>query len=171
MTHRRLLVVRHAQAEPYVGSDHERALTAKGLRAARGVGQWLAEHEFMPDYALVSSATRTRQTWAAIADSADRPIHAEFSDDLYHAGVDDVVDALRWVPVNAQTIAYVGHNPTAGQLPHLLDDGAGDRRLLEEIATGYPTAAVSVFAVGTDWSDLGFGTARLTDFFVGGRSI
>lgn len=163
---RRLLIVRHAQAQPAAGADHARALTAKGARAAQGAGRWLAERELIPDYAVVSTATRTRQTWAAIAEAADRQIPVEFSDDLYGAGPVDVVDALRWVPLDAGTIAYVGHNPTAGELPHLLDAGEGDPRLLAEIATGYPTAAVSVLEVEAAWSDLGFGSARLIDFFV-----
>ncbi|HWU33476.1 MAG TPA: histidine phosphatase family protein, partial [Marmoricola sp.] len=93
----------------------------------------------------------------------------DFSDGLYHAGPEDVIEAARWVPVDAQTVIYVGHNPTAGELPHLLDDGNGDRNLLAEIATGYPTSAVSVFEVESPWADLRMGSARLVDFFVGDR--
>lgn len=123
-----------------------------------------------PDYALISSATRTRQTWAAIEAELGSRIHAEFSDYLYHASPEDVVDAARWVPVDVQTVVYVGHNPTAGELAHLLDDGTGDQALLAEIATGYPTSAVSVFEVESLWADLRMGGARLVDYFVGDRS-
>lgn len=171
MSARRLLVVRHAQAEPYAGSDHARALTAKGRRAASDLGRQIAEQGLVPDYAMVSSATRTRQTWAAMCEALGAvDIHTEFSDDLYHAGPEDVIEAVRWAPVDCTTLVYVGHNPTAGELPHLLDNGEGDRALLAEIALGYPTAAVSVFEVDGPWSELGAGGARLMKYFVGARS-
>ncbi|MGN6161430.1 MAG: SixA phosphatase family protein [Marmoricola sp.] len=169
MSDRRLLVVRHAKAEAYAGRDHARALTRRGARAALSVGSWLAENEIVPDYALVSTATRTRQTWAGIAAAFDGEIPVEFSDGLYHAGPEDVVEAVRWVPVDATTVVYVGHNPTAGELPHLLDDGSGDDPALAEIAYGYPTGAVTVLEVDRPWADLAMGGARVTAFFVGDR--
>ncbi|MGN6721718.1 MAG: SixA phosphatase family protein [Marmoricola sp.] len=169
MSDRRLVIVRHAKAEPYTGSDHSRALTAGGARAAASVGRWLAETGVVPDYALVSSATRTRQTWSGITAAFDGEIHTEFSDDLYGAGPEDVIDAVRWVPVDAKTVVYVGHNPTAGELPHLLDDGTGDHALLAQIAMSYPTAAVAVLEVERPWSELSMGSARLEAFFVGDR--
>lgn len=169
MNHRRLIVVRHAKAEAPSGPDHARSLTAGGRRAASGVGAWLSAQAWVPDYALVSSATRTRQTWSAIAAELGVDVHAEFSDNLYHAGPDDVIESLRWVPVDARTVIYVGHNPTAGELPLLLDDGSGDRRALTEIMHGYPTSATSIFDVPAEWQDLRLGQARLLTMFVGAR--
>lgn len=170
MSDRRLIILRHAKAEPYTGRDHARALTAGGRRASVSVGRWLADRGIVPDYALVSSATRTRQTWAGVAAAFEHDIHADYSDDLYHAGPEDVIDAMRWVPVDATTVIYVGHNPTAGELPHLLEDGSGDRALLAEIAIGFPTAAVAVVEVTAPWAELRMGSARLSEFFVGDRS-
>lgn len=170
MTERRLVVVRHAKTEPYLGSaDHGRALTPGGQRAAVDVGRWLAETGIVPDYALVSSATRTRQTWAGITESCGAGVPSEFTDALYHAGPEDVIEAVRWVPVDAGTVVYVGHNPTAGDLAHLLDDGTGDRAVLAEIASGFPTAAVAVLEVAGPWSELAMGRARVTDYYVGAR--
>ena len=169
MSDRRLVVVRHAKAEPYSGADHARALTAGGARAAGSVGRWLAESGAVPDYALVSSATRTRQTWGAIQAAFDDEIHAEYSDDLYGAAPEDVIEAVHWVPIDATTVVYVGHNPTAGELPHLLDDGTGDSALLTQIAMSYPTAAVAVLEVEGSWADLRMGSARVSAFFVGDR--
>lgn len=170
MSDRRLIVVRHAKAEPYAGSDHSRRLTAVGRRASASVGRQLVGLRIAPDYALISSAARTRETWAGIQAALDTQVHAEFSDDLYHAGPEDVIDAVRWVPVDATTVIYVGHNPTAGELPHLLDDGSGDRALLAEIAMSFPTAAVAVLDVAVPWADLRMGSAGVSAFFVGDRS-
>ena len=169
MSDRRLVIVRHAKAEPHTGSDHSRALTGGGARAAASVGRWLAANDIVPDYALVSTATRTRQTWSGIAAAFEDAIHAEFSDTLYSAAPEEVIEALRWIPVGARTAVYVGHNPTAGALPPLLDDGTGDAALLDEIAMGYPTAAAAVLEVAEPWADLRMGAARVTDLFVGER--
>lgn len=169
MTQRRLVVVRHAKTEPYAATDHERALTAPGRRAAHSVGRRLKDAGLIPDYALISSAVRAQQTWAAISEDWGTDVHVESSDRLYHAAPDDVIETVRWVPVAAHTVIYVGHNPTAGELPHLLDDGTGDRAALADIATGYPTSAVAVFEIETAWADLSIGGAKLVDFFVGDR--
>ena len=67
---RRLLVLRHAKAEPFAESDQARALTARGRQSARDVGRHLREQELVPDCALVSTATRTRETWAEVAEGS-----------------------------------------------------------------------------------------------------
>lgn len=133
------------------------------------MGRWLADQGVHPDYALVSSATRTQQTWAGIRRAFEGEIHQELSDALYGAGPEQVIDAVRWVPVEARTVVYVGHNPTAGELPHLLDDGSGTDAALTEIAMGFPTGAVAVMEVADAWADLQMGRARLTSYFVGQR--
>ena len=129
----------------------------------------MVETGLEPDYALVSSARRTRETWAGIAESFGGSIAAEFTDALYHADPEDVIEAVRWVPVEAGTVAYVGHNPTAGELPCLLDDGTGHRSVLAEIASGVPTAGVAVLEFDGPWSELAMGRARVTAFYVGMR--
>ena len=48
----------------------------------------------------------------------------------------------------------VGHNPTMASLAALLDDGDGDEEAGNEMALGFPTSAVAVFAYDGDWADL-----------------
>ncbi len=61
-----LILFRHAKAEQVVGKpDHERELTARGRKDAHAAGAWLREHELGAELVLCSTATRTRQTWAA----------------------------------------------------------------------------------------------------------
>jgi phosphohistidine phosphatase len=67
---RTLVLVRHAQAESWASSDVERVLTPDGAATAGVLGGWLRDQGITPDAALVSGATRTRQTWAALADAA-----------------------------------------------------------------------------------------------------
>ena len=64
-------MVRHAKAEPFGASDHERRLTDRGRAAAREAGEHLRLAGLEPDVVLVSSATRTRETWAELAHALD----------------------------------------------------------------------------------------------------
>jgi phosphohistidine phosphatase len=167
---RRLVIMRHAKAEPTAPSDHERALAARGEEDAEAAGRWLAEQGIEADRALVSDALRTRQTWARVAAGAgwDEDV-AEFSEALYAAGSDSAFDLLRETAAHVSTLVVVGHNPTMASVAELVDDGEGDDDAITGMVTrGFPTAALAVFVVEGPWSDLGPGTGTLAAFHAGG---
>ena len=65
---RRLILMRHAKsswADPGQ-RDFDRPLNARGVRSAPLLGAWLRERGHVPDAALVSTARRTRETWAGL---------------------------------------------------------------------------------------------------------
>ena len=69
----RLILTRHAKsswASPTM-DDHARPLNRRGESSAKAIGAWLAAQGYVPELALVSSATRTRETWALIAEAFD----------------------------------------------------------------------------------------------------
>ncbi|MFI5495377.1 SixA phosphatase family protein [Actinoplanes sp. NPDC051859] len=73
MTARTLILLRHAKAEtPGELLDVERRLTDRGRRDASAAGSWLALQGLLPGLVLCSSATRTRQTWHAVATALTR---------------------------------------------------------------------------------------------------
>ena len=114
-TPRRLVLVRHAKAEPGgEGADHDRRLTDRGLLDAAQAGRWLAGVVPQVDEVWCSSAVRAVQTWDAIAPSLDAPA-ARVERELYLAGARDLVGRLEQVPPE-RTVLLVGHNPTAEQL-------------------------------------------------------
>jgi phosphohistidine phosphatase len=114
-TSRRLVLVRHAKAEPGgEGADHDRPLTDRGLRDAAAAGRWLASVVPQVDEVWCSSAVRAAQTWDAIAPSVVAP-PASVERELYLAGARDLVGRLERVPAG-RTVLLVGHNPTAEQL-------------------------------------------------------
>lgn len=167
---RRLVVMRHAKAEATAPSDHERALAARGKDDAEAAGRWLGEQGITADRALVSDATRTRQTWSQVATGAgwDEDV-ADFSEALYAAGSDTAFDLLRETDADVTTLVVVGHNPTMAYVAELVDDGDGDDDATTGMLTrGFPTSALAVFAVDGPWSELGPGTGRLEAFHVGG---
>ena len=159
-----LVVIRHAKAEPYADSDAERKLTRRGHTEAQGAGRFLGEADIRPDAALVSAAVRTRETWEHVEEATGASAEVEVSDDIYAASADDVLEALRRLPEEAVSAAYVGHNPAAGSLAYALNDGEGDPLVVRGLLEGFPTAAVAVYEVSGPWSELAEGAARLTHF-------
>ncbi|MFT4264447.1 MAG: histidine phosphatase family protein [Nocardioides sp.] len=155
---RTLVIVRHAKAEQFGPSDHERPLAARGRADAAAAGRWLAAAGIVPDEVLVSTALRTRETFAAIADAAGWEVEPWIDTTLYSAGVDTVLELLHAVSEETRTAVVVGHNPTVSMVAQLLDDGSGVP--LGELATG----AVAVFAYDGAWADLDVGSATLRAF-------
>ena len=78
---RRLILFRHGKSDwdaPF-GSDHERPLSKRGVKAAKTMGLVLARSDLVPDHAITSSAVRARTTLESPGDlpvvgHPDRPI-------------------------------------------------------------------------------------------------
>lgn len=159
--------MRHSKAEPFAATDHQRVLTERGRRDATEAGLHLADTGVVPDYAVVSSSARTKETWAAVAHGSRSTAEAVFDDAVYTGSADVVLEALRGIPDHTQTVIFVGHNPTAAYLAHLLDDGNGKPTAIHEMLQGYPTSAMAVMEVEVPWVELGPEAGRLLDFHVG----
>ena len=164
---RRLVVMRHAKAEPVAPSDMERHLTERGRADAAAAGAWLVDQGFAADVALVSTAVRTRETWQALSERAGWELEADLRVDLYSAGPEAALDVVRTTPGDVESLLVLGHNPTVAYLAQLLSDGQGDPELLARASTGFPPASVTLFELSTPWASLGFGDARLVGFHVG----
>ena len=59
-----LVLMRHAKSN-WSGalSDFDRPLNPRGISTARVLGNWLRSNELLPDFALVSAAKRTVETF------------------------------------------------------------------------------------------------------------
>lgn len=104
-----LILWRHAEAEDGA-PDHARELTAKGVKQAAKVAAFL--HQHLPDghRILVSPATRTQQTVAALTS------HFTLAPTIAPgASAQAVLQAARW-PDSGGTVLVVGHQPTLGQV-------------------------------------------------------
>ena len=159
--------MRHAKAEAFAPEDYRRRLTDRGHRDATAAGEWLADQGIIPTYAFVSSATRTRQTWKALVEGNGTPAEARVEDAVYTADADSALDVLRDTPPDAEIVLYVGHNPTAASLAHLLDDGDPDPVAFRAMSSGFPTSAVAVLDISVPWAELDVGTGHLMAFHVG----
>jgi phosphohistidine phosphatase len=167
---RTLVVVRHAKAEPYAETDHARRLTDRGRGDAADAGGFLASAGIRPTHALVSDATRTRETWAELRASWGEDlgeVEEEVSPSFYSGSAEEVLAEIRLLPAEATSVVFVGHNPTAAHLARLLLDGDSDPDVMRGLLEGFPPAAVAVLDVPGPWSELTEGGARLTRFHVG----
>ena len=153
---RTLVLMRHAAAGSAV-RDHDRPLTADGVRAATEAGRWLRANLPAVDFAICSTAARARQTLSATGVGGQ----VRYSDELYGGGVDEILQQVATTPANAATLLVVGHAPT---IPSTARELVGQAR-----PTGDPDASSSkdstdnqklragTFAVLTtaaDWADL-----------------
>ena len=161
---RRLVLVRHAKAEPFASSDRARELTDRGRREAGAAGSYLRKQGVVPDDAVVSSSVRTRDTWEAMEQAQESGAEVVLDDAVYSGSTDVVLEALRVGPGSATTVVFVGHQPTVGHVAHLLDDGEGDPAALHSMLHGFPTSSMALFDVEVPWADLGEETGRLVDF-------
>jgi phosphohistidine phosphatase len=105
---RRLILVRHARAEPSSGDDLSRPLTAEGEAQARSLGGRL--REVGPGPVLSSPATRCRQTASALLAALGRKEGARPCDAL--AEKSSVHDLLPVVAGAADGTILVGHHPS-----------------------------------------------------------
>ena len=164
---RRVVLMRHAKAEAWGQDDHARRLTGQGRADAAAAGRWLSESAFTPDHALLSSAIRTRETWALAAEAAGWDLTPAIEEGLFSASPEAALDLIRESPAHAHAVIVVGHNPTIAYLAQLLDDGSGDPEAGAAMVGGYPPCAVAVFGFDGEWADLDMASASLQAFHPG----
>ena len=164
---RTIVVMRHAKAEQAGPTDFERPLADRGRDDAAAAGGWLAAQGVRPDVALVSAATRTLETFAAVSRGAQWTLEPTPDRGLYAADPDTVLDLVRALDDDVRSVVLIGHNPTMAYLATVLDDGEGDTDAALGLTAGFPTSALAVFAYDGTWGGLAGGRARITAFHVG----
>lgn len=145
----RLILMRHAQAEPAApaGGDEARALSARGRNEAAAMGQALAERGLKPDLALVSVATRTRQTWDAMHDHLG-DVEVRTLPGLYNAPAEAIRRLVEGSEEEAGCLLIVAHNPGVHVLAvDYLTESAASPAVLDRLAGGFAPGAAAVFAV------------------------
>jgi phosphohistidine phosphatase len=166
MAMRRLMLLRHAKSDwSQPGKhDHERELAPRGRKAALRMGEFMAREGLLPDCALVSTAQRTRETWALVRDALDNDPFTYFDERIYEASPGDILLAIRETPAATEKLLVVGHNPGLQALAIALI-GSGDIESRARLAEKFPTAGLAVIDFPRDdWSELAPGTGRLALF-------
>jgi phosphohistidine phosphatase len=162
-----VLLLRHAKsAWGDAGvTDHDRPLNPRGKRAAEVMANYLVAKAPRPDLILCSTATRTRQTLAALMERQPPPTPpVVFESGLYLASEDALLDRLRALPGTIGTVLMIGHNDGMGQLANALA-AHGRAALLASLRNGFPTGALAVLTIEVErWTALQTGAATLSAF-------
>jgi phosphohistidine phosphatase len=156
-----LYVLRHGQAVPEgeAGSDHERALTARGRGEVLHSARHLSEHAHPPSLILASSATRARQTAELCHAGLPGPPRLLLLDSLYLAEPSTYLAALAARAEPHADVLVVGHNPGLEALIYVLTDRS------EHLATASLVEIALPIAAWNELSDVGPGFGRLVNAF------
>lgn len=140
--------MRHAKTEGNnPGGDHARELTPRGVQDAQEAGKLLATLGL--EYALVSTSTRTRQTFAALG--LDIPV--EFQQALYSDGTETMLQRISETDDAVTGLLVVGHAPTIPGLSAQLSYASAPKEA-DDLQCWFPTAALAEFTFEGSWADL-----------------
>jgi phosphohistidine phosphatase len=152
-----LYLLRHAKSswsDPGL-TDHDRPLAPRGRRAAALIGEHLRAAQLAPPLILCSSARRARETLEHLQLGGE----AEVESALYGASPDELLDRLRRLPEDLDTVMLIGHNPSIHELAAALTSRGGGLSQRK-----YPTGAVAVLTFTGPWSSLRPQRAELVSF-------
>ena len=165
---RRLLLLRHAKAEPGAPDqdDHDRALTERGLADAAAVARYLKKQGYAPSRILCSTASRTMQTAAPVLAAFAAPV--DYLPALYLAPPGRIM-AMAQDAADADTaLMIVGHNPGLEQCAAILAREPvkpKEQYRHDVMEEKFPTAALAVLDFDIPhWKLLSPGEGRLVDF-------
>ncbi len=142
-----LLILRHAKSswDDDSLSDHDRPLNKRGKRAAHRMGRLLDEENLWPDLILSSTAERAATTTQRVTEAGGFAGEVYYIRELYGAGPQDLIEAVRELGDEAGSVMIVAHNPGLEDLVHQM---TGENHRL-------PTAAlVRILVPIENWGDL-----------------
>jgi phosphohistidine phosphatase len=166
-----LSLLRHAKAaQPLPGQqDFDRPLTERGRDDAAWAGAMLAP--LQPDYALVSAARRTRETWEIASLKIAMQATVALEEELYLCSPSQLIARLQRIPPEVRSVVAVGHNPCMQEVAAWLTRHSKGPASAA-IRAKFPTSALVVFELEDGvWATLApelvklkrFAAPRMTD--------
>jgi phosphohistidine phosphatase len=145
---KQLFIVRHAKAEAGAPdqSDFDRALTEKGRNDAFALGLFLKEQNLWPQKALVSTARRTRETFAQMKLSLGDKTSEEFCDKIYNAAFEDLCSQIFSTSDSIESLMIVGHNPGVHALAVYFSKAG-------EEPQNFPPASLCILNFNASWKN------------------
>jgi phosphohistidine phosphatase len=160
-----LYLLRHAKSswsDPAL-PDRERPLAPRGRRDAERIARHLLRRRVEPVLVLCSSAARTRETLERLQGAVGAAT-VQVEEELYAASGEELLERLRAVPEEVDSVLLIGHNPGLQELALVLASTGSELGRLER---KFPTAALATLAVPqATWRRLGDGDGELVAFVV-----
>jgi phosphohistidine phosphatase len=159
---KRLYLLRHAKSswKDVSLADHDRPLAGRGRRASKAIAGHLRDRGIEPDLVLCSTARRARETLDRIAPALGTTA-IEIEPGLYGASAPELLDRLRSIPDEIESVMLIGHNPA---MEELAIDLARPSPAASELAARYPTGALATLTFpASTWRELRHATAELVE--------
>ncbi|MEQ1905231.1 MAG: histidine phosphatase family protein [Pirellulaceae bacterium] len=148
-----ILFMRHAKSDWGQAdlSDHDRPLNERGRRVAPAMGQYLCQHNLVPEMVIVSTARRAQETLELMLPHWPTQPKAISQRGLYMATGRAFYLAIADVPNQVQHVMVIGHNPGMTALAGMFD----------RTSTHFPTAAVLYLrSLKADWAEIAESTTN-----------
>lgn len=160
-----LTLLRHAKSgwDDPGQRDFDRALNAKGKRAARIMGDYCRREGLAWDHAISSPAVRCIETLDGFWDGYGRTLKPVWDRRVYLASCVNLLDVVNEVDAGVENLLLCGHNPGLEDLVLMLVPDEGDAKR-DELEEKFPTGSVAAMSFDGDWSDLAARKARLVRF-------
>lgn len=114
---KRIILIRHGQAEHSAETDFQRALTEKGNHSIISVAQNLIDRHIFPQAIVSSSAQRTIETSLILCEAMRLPHRiVQYHNSLYSHGTDAYISEIFAQNDDVESLMIVGHNPSISQL-------------------------------------------------------
>ena len=151
-----LVLMRHAKSN-WCGdlSDFDRPLNPRGVSSAIALGNWLRSNDLLPDFALVSAAKRTLETFEKL--KINCPL--EKKQKLYLASSEEIFHQIRQITANC--LLVICHNPGISEFSQKISSEWPNHSKFE----AFPSCSTCIIDFDvTDWSNLKFGTGKIKKF-------
>ncbi len=156
---KKLFIVRHAKSSwdfPEL-DDYDRPLSKRGKKNAPEMGKRLADKGIIPDKMITSPAKRAAATARRIAEEIEysrKKIHQEPL--LYHGSITDMVNVIKNVGEEVNTLMIFGHNPSLTDLVNFLS---------KSDIYNIPTCGIAEIEFNIDsWKGVERGIGKLASF-------
>ena len=114
--------MRHAKSswEDLNINDFERPLNKRGKKSAKKICEFFVKRKYRFEFALISSATRTRSTFEILSKGIPEPKTTEYSKSLYLADEFTIINKIKKISSNYKSILLINHEPTVKNLVRYL---------------------------------------------------
>lgn len=108
-----ILLLRHAKSswENINLEDFDRPLKKRGKDDSVIMGEYIKQNDLIPEYIICSDSVRTKETLKIILERIKKEIDVLYTNKIYEAEVDDILEVISQTDNRLQRIMVIGHNP------------------------------------------------------------
>ncbi|MDX1960056.1 MAG: histidine phosphatase family protein [Leptospiraceae bacterium] len=156
--------IRHSKSDwdtPF-SHDKERALSERGLEAAKSLSKFIKLNKINAEFVYVSDAKRTDLTFSIL--NKDSRFTKKFinTEKLYESSIDDYIEFIHNTDDKIHKIGFVGHNPEMEMVVNFLL-GQNDKSIFAKFAT---SSLVALKFDVSSWKEIPFQKGKLSLFYI-----